>query len=243
MADVKYRLCQSSVSRTSSRLPLFPSDESLGYFQSSASADAAEIRFCSVQGLPKSFMLRRIVQLNFRQVAGQTLQVVLGCALLLLIPAIAFGDEPQKNVLIFRSQDVNLPADSLVNQAIRSTLKATSTPRVQIYEEGLDYVRIPNEKFETEMVRFLQRKYEGVRLDLIFAISRPALTFLLKHKGEIFSDTPIVFVVIDKSGIAGLDLGSNTTGVSGRIEITPTLDLALALHPQIAHPRRGSRKS
>ena len=29
-----------------------------------------------------------------------------------------------------------------------------------------------------------------------------------------------------------MDLGSNITGVSGIVEVTPTLDLALALHPQ-----------
>src|SRR5205085_10210729 len=34
------------------------------------------------------------------------------------------------------------------------------------------------------------------------------------------------------SRLAGLNLGSNITGVEGKLQVAPTLDLALALHPQ-----------
>jgi PAS domain S-box-containing protein len=176
-------------------------------------------------------MLRRIVQLKFRQVAGQTLPVVLGCALLLL-PPIAFGDEPQKNILIFNSDDVSRPANMLINQAIRSIFKEHWNSPIEIYDEGQDSFRIPNEKYEAELVRLLQRKYEGVHLDLIFAVGPPTLRFLLKHQGTLFSGTPIVFLVTDQSRIADLNLGRNITGVSGTIEVAPTLDLALRFHPQ-----------
>ena len=174
-----------------------------------------------------------IVQLNYRHMTGQFLQVVLGCALILiLLPAIAFGDEQKKNVLLFSSDDVNLPAIVLANQAIRSTLKEHWKSPIQFYDEGQDSLRIPNEKYEAELLRLLQRKYEGIHLDLIFAYGPPALRFLLNHKDEIFSDTPIVFLATDPSRIADINLGSNTTGVSGRVEVIPTLDLALAFHPQ-----------
>ena len=82
------------------------------------------------------------------------------------------------------------------------------------------------------MVSLLQRKYEGVHLDLIFAIGPPALRFLLKHQGNLFSDTPIVFLVTDQSRLAEVSLGSNTTGVATKVELAPTLEIALALHPQ-----------
>ena len=119
----------------------------------------------------------------------------------------------------------------LVTQAIRSTLKDKWKAPIQIFDEGQDGFRIPNEKYEAELVALLQRKYEGVHLDLIFAFSPPALRFLLKHKGELFPDSPIVFIVNEQKRIADLKL-ENTTGVSGTIEVAPTLDLALAFHPQ-----------
>ena len=178
-------------------------------------------------------MLRGIAQLNFRPVTNQTFRVALGCALLLvLFRAIAFGDEPQKNVLIFNSEDLSRPDSMLVNQAIRSTLKDHWKSSIQIYDEAQDSFRLPSQNYEAELVKLLQRKYEAVNLDLIFALGTPALRFLLKHRGDLFTDTPIVFLVQDQSRIADLNLGSNVTGVLGKIEVAPTLDLALAFHPQ-----------
>lgn len=177
-------------------------------------------------------MLEVIVLLNFRSVVSQTLRLALGCALLLLLlPAIAFGDEPQKNVLLFNSDDTSLPANVLVNQAIRSALKDSWKSPLQIYDEGQDSFRIPTEDYEAEMVNLLRRKYQRVHLDLIFALGPPVLRFLLKHQNELFSDTPIIFLVTDQSRIADLALGANVTGVSSKVELSPTLELALALHP------------
>ena len=161
-----------------------------------------------------------------------SLRLVLGCALLLLLPVVASADEREKNVLIFRSDDTSLPANVLINRAFRSTLKESWKSSLQIYDEGQDSFRIPNEKYEAEMVALLKRKYEGVHLDLIFAVGSPVLRFLLKHQGELFTDTPIIYLAADVSRIAGLDLGTRVTGVSGKVELAPTLDLALGLHPE-----------
>ena len=178
-------------------------------------------------------MLKAIAQLNFRSVVSQSLRFALGCALLLLLlPASTFGDEPQKNVLIFQSDDTSLPASVLVDRAIRSTLKEGWKSPIQIYDEGQDSFRIPSEDYEAEMVNFLRRKYQRVHFDLIFALGPPALRFLVKHQSELFANTPIVFLVTDQSRIAGLTLGANVTGVSTKIDLPPTLELALALHPQ-----------
>ncbi|HEX5703569.1 MAG TPA: PAS domain S-box protein [Pyrinomonadaceae bacterium] len=81
------------------------------------------------------------------------------------------------------------------------------------------------------MVKLLQRKYGGVQLDLIFSMSNPALKFLVQHRSELFANVPIVFLVNDERRVAGLDLRSNITGVWGRVELSPTLDMALASQP------------
>ena len=164
---------------------------------------------------------------------SKKLLVVLGCSLLLLLrPSVAFGDESNKNVLVFYSDGLNGPAAVLVNHAIRSTLKEGSTFPIQIYDESQDSFRIPNEKYDAEMVKLLQRKYEGVHLDLIFSMSNPALKFLLQHRNELFPNVPIVFLVNDERRVADLDLRSNMTGVWGKVELAPTLDMALASQPE-----------
>jgi len=147
------------------------------------------------------------------------------------LPVAASTAEPHKRILILSSEDPNLPGPLVLNQAIRSTLNNGSSVHVQFYNEAQDNFRIPNDKYEKEMVSLLRRKYEGEKIDLIFALVAPALKFLLKHRSELFPDTPIVFVAHDEREVAGVDFGPNVTGVVGKAELTPTMDLALALRP------------
>jgi hypothetical protein len=118
-----------------------------------------------------------------------------------------------------------------MNQILRSTLEKDFPGRVQFYSEALDDHRIRGDKYEPEMIKFLQRKYEGEKIDLIFTLGSAGLKFLLKHQAEVFTDTPKIFINTNEHELEGVDLGQNVTGVQGRIELKPALDLALSLHP------------
>lgn len=143
--------------------------------------------------------------------------------------------ESAKRVLIFSSADVNTPAITILNRSVRSTFQTASPVRVQFYNESLDALRIPNEKYEAEMVRLLQRKYDGENLDLILCFAADSLKFMLKHEGELFSNVPKVFIAHDRREIADLTLGPNVAGVVDRIAVSPILDDALLLQPQTKH--------
>ncbi|HEV7395451.1 MAG TPA: ABC transporter substrate binding protein [Pyrinomonadaceae bacterium] len=176
-------------------------------------------------------MFRRLNKMSLVRSLGKLLLLTVMLALPVLSPAIASGAEPPKRVLIFYGTDPNLPNVSLINQILRSTLEKGSPVRVQFYSETLDSYRIPENKFESEFVRLLQRKYEGEKFDLIFTISSAAVKFLRKHKDELFLDTPTVFIHTNAHEVDGLDLGPNVTGVHGKIELRAGLELALSLHP------------
>ncbi len=144
----------------------------------------------------------------------------------------AKASEAPKKVLIVSSEDHYVPAIILVNQSIRGTMKGGSPAPIQFFYEAQDSFRISLDKYEKEFVELLRRKYDGEQPDLIYALGPPALRFLLKYQDELFPKTPIVFVVTDLKRIQDLDLGTNVTGVGGKVELTPTLDIALALQPQ-----------
>ena len=118
-----------------------------------------------------------------------------------------------------------------MNQILRSALEKEWPGRVQFYSEALEYHLIPEDKFDQEMVNLLQRKYEAEKIDLIFTLGSAGLKFLLKHRDELFIDTPKVFLHTSEHEADGLDFGQNVTGVHGKIELRPALDLALLLHP------------
>ena len=77
----------------------------------------------------------------------------------------------------------------------------------------------------------MRRKYEGQKFDLIVAFSSVALKLLLRHRAELFPDTPMVFLVADQRVVADLNLGSNVTGLWTERDLKPNLELALQLHP------------
>jgi PAS domain S-box-containing protein len=158
--------------------------------------------------------------------------------LLVLVMAIAVAPseaapatEKHKSVLLLFSDEPNLPPQVVLEQAIRSTLKTDSPVSVEVYSEYLDSLRTRVDDYEKDLVGLLRRKYEGRKLDCIFAVSTSALRVLLKNQPEIFPDTPVVFFVLDQRNVAGLKLGPNMTGVWGEINFKPNLDLALLLHP------------
>lgn len=160
--------------------------------------------------------------------------VLLVClvGLLAFLTAPVGAQEVPKKVLIFSSDDQFLPAIVLINKAIRTTMKERSSAHIQFFYEAQDSFRIPNEKYEPHLVELLRRKYEGEKVDLIYVLGPPALRFLVNHQNELFSGTPIVYMVIDQRRVMDLKLGPNITGVSGRAELKPTLDLALTLQPE-----------
>lgn len=177
-------------------------------------------------------MPRRPTGMSLAPALGKALLFVLTTAVLFLSPLLASAAESPKRVLIFASEEQQGPGVFIVNQSIRSTLRNGRPAAFLFFYEALDSFRISTEKYEGELVRLLQRKYDGERFDLIYPVGTPALRFLLKHRGELFTDTPLIYVVVDQRQAANLDLGPNVTGVGGKMELAPTLDIALALQPQ-----------
>lgn len=161
------------------------------------------------------------------------LQLLMMAGLCALLSAtVSLAQEPQKKVLVFYSEDPNIPSNAILTQTLHTKLRSSLPGRLQIYHEGLENFRIPNDKYETELVTMLARKYEGILIDVIVPFGQPALQFCLKNHDKLFTGSPVVFAVQDESRVAGMSLGPNVTGVWGKLELRPSLELALSFHPR-----------
>ena len=140
-------------------------------------------------------MLRRSIKMNLAPALGK---VLLACSLITTLYLVSAqgvsANQLPKKVLIFTSDDNSVPGNMLLANAVRSTVRKGLPEGVQFFYEALDTFRISTDKYEEEMVRLLERKYSGESIDLIYAFNRSALKFLLKHRGELFSNTPVVFI-------------------------------------------------
>jgi formate hydrogenlyase transcriptional activator len=142
-----------------------------------------------------------------------------------------YADAPTKRVLILTGYDPNSPAVAALNRAITTNLRQGSAGRVEFFYEFQENLRIPNAKYESEMVAYLRRKYESENIALAVALGAPAIKFLLAHEPEIFSTVPKLFYFHDESEATAKSLWPHVTGVWADIEFNKTLEIALATRP------------
>ena len=149
------------------------------------------------------------------------------------ISAAAYGQSAgeAKRVLILFTHQSDNAAQAIVDQSLRSTLHSSLPIDPEIYSEYLDAVRTPLGEYEVDLVRQMERKYAGKKLDLVLAVNPPALKFLLKYREKVFSGIPIVYLVLDRSNLADIEPAPNVTGVWGEVNYKSNVELALSLHP------------
>jgi signal transduction histidine kinase len=103
--------------------------------------------------------------------------------------------------------------------------------RVDYYTEYFDFHRFPFPDYEGVYFDFLRRKYEGRRLDLLILMGDVAMDFMSRYRNELFAGTPAVFYSLNPphSRIA------DSTGLINQLHFGPSIDLALALQPDLKH--------
>jgi signal transduction histidine kinase len=142
---------------------------------------------------------------------------------------VAVDESPeQKRVLVIHSTR----RDSLIAEAaervLAQELDAAFGVRLDYYAEYIDPGRFPDANYE----RFgdvIRRRYGGLKLDLVVAVEEAAFEFVARFRNELLQGTPMVFFTRDAAA-ARLD---NSTGVIEPVDFGRTVDLLLALQPDV----------
>ena len=99
---------------------------------------------------------------------------------------------PLRRVLVLYSDERLLPANIILDEAIRATFAAETSDRIEFHSEFLDVSRFPGEAQQQRQRDFLRDKYRERQPDVVIAVSGAALEFLLKYRTELFTGVPIV---------------------------------------------------
>ena len=143
------------------------------------------------------------------------------------------------------AQDANRPKQVLVLNSARQNeqfyvVSEREMPRllteglgdgVDFYAEYFDVGRFPHPDYETVYLDFLRRKYKERHLDLLLVMGDPAADFVSRNRDVLFSGTPVVFYTLSPPPhpIA------NSTGLLNKLQFGPSIELALALQPDLEH--------
>lgn len=138
---------------------------------------------------------------------------------------------PVKNVLLLFSGRFYAPLSVEVEGAVRAAFQRASGVEVELFAETLDIARFDPDRHGPILADYLREKFADRKVDLIISTLPQAARFLMKFRGELFPDTPVVYCLADEAELADLPRMPNIVGVPLRMPWKETLDLALAVHP------------
>ncbi len=140
------------------------------------------------------------------------------------------GEAGPRSVLILNSYHEDFKWTASQVSAAKTVLKEAFAD-VEIFVEYMDTKRVYDDGYLDSLFQIYQRKYARIGLDAVITTDDNALWFALAHRADLFRDIPVSFCGIndyDHRLLAGHD---RITGVVEVLDVGPTIDLALTLHP------------
>jgi signal transduction histidine kinase len=138
------------------------------------------------------------------------------------------ADRP-KQVLVLNSTRHDEQFSVVSEREVPKLLAAGLEEGVDYYTEYLDFLRFPPPEYERVYVDFLRQKYRERRFDLLILMGDIAINFLTSHRNVLFDGTPAVFY----THRAPRNRLADSTGLINPLRFGPSIDLALALQPDL----------
>jgi PAS domain S-box-containing protein len=191
--------------------------------------------FNVVVGVPLeaiSFLKKTVLVLHGDQLSSRAAKTT-ERGLMILVGTSAAGQTPvpRQRVLVLYSDERLLPANIIMDEAIRAAFAAGTKNPIEFYSEFLDVARFPGEEQQQRQVDFFRDKYRALPPDLVIAVSGGALVFLTNHRVELFAGVPIVYCSVTGDPHPDSLSDARIAEVTVPDVVAPTLEMMLRLHP------------
>jgi signal transduction histidine kinase len=145
----------------------------------------------------------------------------------------AAGQVP-RSVLLLDQGYVGSPWYDAYSNAFRSALAGRSDEGIAIHAEHLDFGHFSGPEHGDILRAYLLGKYRNSPINVIVAAGPKALEFALHVRGELGSNIPVVFSIVDTATLAHLR-PSNATGHILQYTLRDQITSARALVPDLQH--------
>lgn len=167
----------------------------------------------------------------FLRAAGRSISAAVALsAALLVCAAQAAENSPPPGVLILHSNQRPTPGQVIIDDTLRAVVPRDPTS-VLIFSEYLDDEWTSLQSYGLAQADFLREKYARRDIRVIVADALPALRFVTGFRDRLFPGVPIVFLAVAGDRVDRTALQLSIVGVLEDHDPTPTLQLALRLHP------------
>ena len=161
-------------------------------------------------------------------------RAIAALAVLVMMSALAaHGAEPASTgVLILHSNQRPTPAAVAIEETLRRVVPEDYKHPVELYSEYLDDEWGSVRDFGTLQAEFLKSKYGARNIRVIVASALPALQFVIEHRDRMLPGAPVVHAVVARETLERMSLPPDIVGKAVDLDPTPTLKMALHLHPE-----------
>jgi PAS domain S-box-containing protein len=169
--------------------------------------------------LPRIILVRHVI-------------LLFACLFTLLAP-FADGAEPpeRKRILVLNSYHPGYVWSDGILNGIRDSLEAHKD-RLGLRIEYMDSKQYNGERYFEQLYSLYAHKYSNLSFDLIAACDDNAVEFLIRHKDDLFPDTPVVFCGVNDSQTLARAAQAGMKGIYEQWADQENIDLALELFPQ-----------
>jgi signal transduction histidine kinase len=164
-----------------------------------------------------------------RDVRRSVLAAIALTACVLAPPANAQEADRPKQVLVLNSTRSDDQFSVVWARELPKLLAEGLGERVDFYSEYFDFVRFPRPEYESAYLDFLRLKYAEKRIDLLILIGDVVIDFMRRNRNVLFRGTPAVFYTLTPPG----SHFANSTGLTNQLHFSGSIDLALALQPDL----------
>lgn len=137
------------------------------------------------------------------------------------------------HVLMLYGLDPYLPPFLAMDKAVRESLVTVNDGRVIFFTESLDSQRFAIGPMEPELVALLAKKYAGLHIEVVVAVSRTALDFFVRHGEQIWPGARVVYVGFLGYEFTPSELPSGASAVLSILDVAGTIDIARRLQPDV----------
>jgi signal transduction histidine kinase len=139
---------------------------------------------------------------------------------------------PTKNVLVLYSNNRLVPANIEVDHGLSDALMRDGDRSIRTYSEFLDRPEFGGDAYEDLVVAYLHGKYATTPPDVIVTVSNDALSFVVRHRAQLFPRAPIVSAVASTATLRGISpMPADIVGVPNDYDYSGTISEALRLQP------------
>jgi signal transduction histidine kinase len=114
---------------------------------------------------------------------------------------------------------------------LRNEIVRDAPAGLNVYTEYLDTMRFDDTAYHAQTVEYFRAKYAQRSISVVVPVSPIALDFVLQNRDDVFHGVPIVFASVNVARAREVARLPKVTGVAVIREVTSTVDLALAVHP------------